>query len=65
MKPIDSNYSDQLTRYLAVLDTLTQVPSLAAHVVNIRKIIDDINMNIENNVLSADSNLTLTKIRAE
>jgi hypothetical protein len=38
---------------------------MAAHCVNIRKIMDDITMSIENNVFNGETNLALSKIRAE
>ena len=38
---------------------------MAAHCINISKIVDDLTMSIENNVFNSDSNLTLTKVRAD
>jgi len=38
---------------------------MAAHCINISKIVDDLNMNIDNNIFNSDSNLTLTKVRAD
>jgi hypothetical protein len=38
---------------------------MAAHCINIRKIVDDLNMNIESNIFNSDSNVTLTKVRAD
>lgn len=38
---------------------------MAAHVTNINKIIDDLNLNIENIKFNKDSNLTLTQTRAQ
>lgn len=37
---------------------------MSAHVTNLRKIYDDIVLNMSNKAFNGDSNLTLTKIRA-
>jgi len=38
---------------------------MAAHVVNIKKIMDDLALKITNTRFNADSNLTLTQVRAQ
>jgi hypothetical protein len=65
MRPFDSDYTDQAKKYKKVLSVLSKVPSMAAHCINISKIVDDLTMSIENNVFNSDSNLTLTKVRAD
>jgi len=64
LKPTDTDYADQLDQYQNVIDQLTPVESMAAHCINLKKFVDELTLKITNSLFNADSNLTLTQIRA-
>lgn len=64
LRPIDTDYAYQISRYDLVLTQLKKDEEMSAHVVNISKIVDDLTLKLVNTAFNTDSNLTLTKIRA-
>ena len=65
MRPTTTDYEAQVTQFQSALSIISPLLPLAAHCTNIRKIVDDLKLKIANNLFNADSNLTLTKYRAE
>jgi hypothetical protein len=59
-----TDYEEQISKYELVLDKLRQNPNMAAHVVSISKMVDDLKTNAINTRFNADTNLTLTQERA-
>ena len=64
LRPIDTDYSSQITLYNSVITALQANPNMAPHVSNLLKIVDDLTLNLKNQAFNADSNYTLTQIRA-
>jgi hypothetical protein len=64
-KPMGSNnYAEQIGKYNLALAQLKTDPNMYAHVVYITKMVDDLQLNLDNSRFNADSNFTLTEIRA-
>ena len=62
---MDNDYQYQIQKYNLVIDQLKNIPDMGAHIINILKIVDDLTLSLTNNSFNADSNLTLTKERAQ
>ena len=58
------DYSYQIAQYNLVIDALKDDPEKAAHVENMRKIVDDLTLYQRNKTFNADSNKTLSQERA-
>ena len=55
------DYSYQIAQYNLVIDDLKDDPEKAAHVENMRKIVDDLTLYQRNKTFNADSNKTLSQ----
>ena len=64
LRPIDNDYAYQIAQYNLVIDALKDDPEKEAHVENMRKIVDDLNLYLVNKAYNSDSNVTLTQARA-
>ena len=64
LRPLSTDYSMLVTKYTNVIEQFRLDESMAAHVKNLEKVVDDLMLNIELNAFNADSNLTLTQVRA-
>lgn len=64
MRSTDTDYSNQIFHYDRVISNMSVNPNMAAHIVNLSKIVDDLSLSVTNIAFNSDSNLTLTQLRA-
>jgi hypothetical protein len=64
LKPIDYDFESQIDKYNEVITKLQKFDGMEQHIRNLKKIIDDLTLRIQNVVFNADTNLALSQARA-